>query len=307
MPGSARCDRWRSQPPPTAPIWFTIDQADAIGRIRGGRIELLPTPGRNFEPLGLGGRRRRKRLVHRHRAPARSCASAPPAKWRNLRSTARSCGSAGWQSALTARSGSPTLTGGGITQLKDGTFTRHEIGSADGGPYGVAVTSDGFVWATLQGDGKLVRIEPGGTPGDDRLAAARRGSDRYRGRHRRLGVVSRNSAPIASADGRTASFPISRSPSRMPVSAGWQSPLTGQSGSEWCAVRALAACATARSQPSGFRATTPALTALLSIPTAMSGMPTSADMSACFRPDMPMVRSQQLRTRTQKFGRATAR
>ena len=34
-------------------VWFTIDQADAIGRIRGGRIELLPTPGRNYEPLGL--------------------------------------------------------------------------------------------------------------------------------------------------------------------------------------------------------------------------------------------------------------
>jgi virginiamycin B lyase len=34
-------------------VWFTIDQADAIGRVRGGRIELLPTPGRNYEPLGL--------------------------------------------------------------------------------------------------------------------------------------------------------------------------------------------------------------------------------------------------------------
>jgi virginiamycin B lyase len=34
-------------------VWFTIDQADAIGRVRGGRLELLPTPGRNYEPLGL--------------------------------------------------------------------------------------------------------------------------------------------------------------------------------------------------------------------------------------------------------------
>ena len=34
-------------------VWFTIDQADAIGRVRGGRIELLPTPGRNYELLGL--------------------------------------------------------------------------------------------------------------------------------------------------------------------------------------------------------------------------------------------------------------
>src|SRR6476660_6528516 len=80
----------------------------------------------------------------------------------------------------------------------------------------------------------------------------------------------------------------------MQVSAGWWSPATEPSGSEWCAVRALAACVTVGSQHSGFRATMLGLTALLSIPTAMFGTPTSADMSACFRPDMPMVRSQQL-------------
>src|SRR5207245_8222591 len=34
-------------------IWFTIDNADAIGRLRTGRIERLPTSSRNIEPLGL--------------------------------------------------------------------------------------------------------------------------------------------------------------------------------------------------------------------------------------------------------------
>src|SRR5215207_9049351 len=34
-------------------IWFTIDHADAIGRIRNGRVERLPTQGRNIEPVGL--------------------------------------------------------------------------------------------------------------------------------------------------------------------------------------------------------------------------------------------------------------
>jgi virginiamycin B lyase len=53
-------------------------------------------------------------------------------------------------------------TGVGITQLKNGIFTRHEIASADSGPYGVAVTSDGIVWATLQAGSKLIRIEPSG-------------------------------------------------------------------------------------------------------------------------------------------------
>src|SRR5216110_576373 len=34
-------------------IWFTIDHADTIGRLRNGRIKRLPTSGRNNEPLGL--------------------------------------------------------------------------------------------------------------------------------------------------------------------------------------------------------------------------------------------------------------
>ena len=34
-------------------IWFTIDHANAIGRLRNGRIERLPTSSRNIEPLGL--------------------------------------------------------------------------------------------------------------------------------------------------------------------------------------------------------------------------------------------------------------
>ena len=38
---------------PDGTIWFTIEQAESIGRVRGGRIDRLRTPGRNFEPLGL--------------------------------------------------------------------------------------------------------------------------------------------------------------------------------------------------------------------------------------------------------------
>ncbi len=34
-------------------IWFTIDHADAVGRLRNGRVERLPTSSRNIEPLGL--------------------------------------------------------------------------------------------------------------------------------------------------------------------------------------------------------------------------------------------------------------
>src|SRR5262245_63136474 len=38
---------------PDGSIWFTIDHADAIGRVREGRVERLPTSSRNIEPMGL--------------------------------------------------------------------------------------------------------------------------------------------------------------------------------------------------------------------------------------------------------------
>ena len=73
--------------------------------------------------------------------------------------------------------GSPTPTGYGVTRLKDGVFTRHQIESARGGPYGVAVTADGAVWATLQNGNQLLRIAADGTEQDIRPPARRRRAD----------------------------------------------------------------------------------------------------------------------------------
>jgi virginiamycin B lyase len=123
---------------PDGTVWFTIDQADAIGRIRGGRIELLPTPGRNYEPLGLAVAADGSAWYTDITAGAvmRITASGEVAQFaldtaivRLGRVAIGPDGSVWFADA----------TGAGITQLKDGTFTRHEIGSADGGPYGVAV------------------------------------------------------------------------------------------------------------------------------------------------------------------------
>ena len=47
-------------------IWFTIDRADAIGRIRAGRLERLPTSGPNNRADGIGDRAGWQCLVHRH-------------------------------------------------------------------------------------------------------------------------------------------------------------------------------------------------------------------------------------------------
>jgi virginiamycin B lyase len=251
-------------------IWFTIDQAESIGRVRGGRIDRLQTPGRNFEPLGLAVAVDgsawytdidRGAVMHISPAGEVSRFSLDSAIVRLGRLAIGPDGSV-WVA---------DITGGGITSLKEGTFTQHEIGSGDGGPYGVAVASDGVVWATLQGDGKLVRIDPGGTPITIDLP--------------RPGAVPTDIAVGADGSVWFLQFRANRI-------GRWRDE---RSGSEWCAVRALAACAMARSKPSGFRVTTPALTAWLPIPRAISGMPTSAAMLACCRPNMPALRSHMKR------------
>src|SRR3954468_19926101 len=143
-------------------IWFTIDHADAIGRLRNGRIERLPTSGRNNEPLGLAvaadGSAWYTDLAARAIARvnsageiARFVLDTPIARLGRL---AIAPDGAVWFA---------DPTGYGVTRLKDGAFTRHRIESARGGPYGVAVTSDGAIWATLQSGNQLLHLETDGT------------------------------------------------------------------------------------------------------------------------------------------------
>jgi len=129
-------------------IWFTIDHADAIGHLRNGRIERLPTSSRNIEPLGLAvaadgsawytdlGARA---IAHVSSSGeiARFVLDTPIARLGRL---AIAPDGAVWFA---------DPTGYGLTRLKDGTFSRYQIESARGGPYGVAVTAEGL-WATLQ-------------------------------------------------------------------------------------------------------------------------------------------------------------
>src|SRR3979490_924044 len=50
-----------------------------------------------------------------------------------------------------------------MTRLTAGVFPRYQIESARGGPYGVAVTADGAIWATLQNGNQLLNIAADGT------------------------------------------------------------------------------------------------------------------------------------------------
>ena len=143
-------------------IWFTIDHADAIGRLRDGRVERLPTSTRNIEPLGLAvavdGSAWFTDIASRSIAHitgageiARFVLDTPIARLGRL---AIAPDGAVWFA---------DATGYGITRLKDGVFSRHPIEAARGGPYGVALTTDGSVWATLQYGNQLLRIASDGT------------------------------------------------------------------------------------------------------------------------------------------------
>jgi virginiamycin B lyase len=143
-------------------IWFTIDHADAVGRVRDGHVERLPTSSRNIEPLGL------------------AVAADGSAWYTDLGARAIAhIGSVGKIERFVldtpiARLGRLAIapdgavwfadpTGYGMTRLKDGVFSRYQIESARGGPYGVAVTADGAVWATLQNGNQLLQIAADGT------------------------------------------------------------------------------------------------------------------------------------------------
>ena len=143
-------------------IWFTIDHADAIGRVRNGRIERLRTPNRNTEPLGLAvaadGSAWYTDLAAR--AITRVSSGGEIARFvldtpiTRLGRLAIAPDGAAWFA---------DLTGYGVTRLKAGVFTRHQIESARGGPYGIAVSTDGAVWATLQNGNQLLRVAADGT------------------------------------------------------------------------------------------------------------------------------------------------
>jgi virginiamycin B lyase len=149
---------------PDGTVWFTLDFAPAIGRIREGKVERLPLGNgkrNNVEPLGLGvdagG------TVWYTDPLDQAITSINPAgefKQHSLQTPIARLGrlavaadGAVWFAEGTAYS---------ITRLKDGKITRHVIDNIRGGPYGVAVDAQGNAWATLQGGNQILKIAPDG-------------------------------------------------------------------------------------------------------------------------------------------------
>ena len=141
--------------------WFTMDLSPAMGRVRDGQIERLPTAKANVEPVGLGigpdgsawytdnGARGISRM-----SPSGEVASFPlDTPIVRLGRLAVAADGAVWFAEPTGYS---------ITRLKDGELTRHVFDSPRGEPYGVAVAPDGTVWATLKSGDQLLHLTPSG-------------------------------------------------------------------------------------------------------------------------------------------------
>jgi len=147
---------------PDGAVWFTIELSDAIGLWHHGKIERLTKGTQNLEPIGLAVAAdgsawytdaAARAIAHISRSGDISTflLSTPIAKLGRL---AVAPDGAVWFAESTAYS---------ITRLQDSVFTRYTIESVRGGPYGVAVGTNGTVWATLQSANTLVRITPDGT------------------------------------------------------------------------------------------------------------------------------------------------
>jgi virginiamycin B lyase len=142
-------------------IWFTIDLAAAIGRVRDGHLERLSLPRNNVEPIGLAVgpdgsawyTDNSSRAISRI-TPAGEISTFPlGTPIVRLGRLAVSPLGAVWFAEATGYS---------ITRLKDGEITRHVFESPRGDPYGVALAADGSVWATLRLGNQLLHITADG-------------------------------------------------------------------------------------------------------------------------------------------------
>jgi virginiamycin B lyase len=142
---------------PDGTVWFTIDLADAVGRVHNGKVERFSDGKANLEPIGIAAAADGSAWYTD--APAKQVTRISPSG--ELTSVALETPVAQLGQIAVAPDGAVWFAEAhafSITRLKDGQLTRHVIDAPRAGPLGVAVAGDGTVWATLQTGNQLLRI-----------------------------------------------------------------------------------------------------------------------------------------------------
>jgi virginiamycin B lyase len=148
-------------------VWFTLEGANTLGVLRNGHVQKLPKGADSLEPLGLavdaGGRawytEAPKQRISRASIDGNIASVALGTPVARLGRLAIAPDGDVWFAEASLVS---------VTQLKDGRLTRHVLGAfnpaapMDAAPFGIAVSPDGHVWATLQNANKLLQIAPSG-------------------------------------------------------------------------------------------------------------------------------------------------
>jgi virginiamycin B lyase len=148
-------------------VWFTLEGSDAIGMLLNGQIRKLSKGADSIEPLGLAidvaGRawytEAPKQRISRASSDGNIASFALSTPVARLGRLAIAPDGDVWFAETSLAS---------VTRLKDGRLTRFVLGSlttttpVDPAPFGVAVSPDGAVWASLQNANKLLRISPDG-------------------------------------------------------------------------------------------------------------------------------------------------
>lgn len=148
---------------PDDSVWFSIDFAAAIGRIRDGKVERIAKTGKNVDALGIAVDAQGNAWYAD--SPATAMLRITPAG--EIRSFPLGTPISRLGRVAAGPDGSVWFAEGttySVSSIRAEKLERHDIPSVRGGPFGVAVAADGTVWATLQSSNALMKIPPGGAP-----------------------------------------------------------------------------------------------------------------------------------------------
>ena len=148
-------------------VWFTLEGSNTLGLVRNGHLQKLPKGADSVEPLGLAiddaghawYTEAPKQRISRASTDGTIASFALATPVARLGRLAVAPNGDVWFAETSLVS---------VTQLREGRLTRHVLGSLtptapmDAAPFGIAVSSEGHVWATLQNANKLLRISTGG-------------------------------------------------------------------------------------------------------------------------------------------------